>query len=87
MLIPVREANRLRTAFPDAGCLVLGTVDVPADAIEQKRAQMSDIAFGRTSSRSLRGSLTDFSFLARTRFITARDELLEKIARDLAETP
>ena len=87
VLIPVREANRLRTAFPDAVCLALGTVGVPADAIEQERAQMSEIAFGRTSSRSLLGSLTDFSFLARTRFVTARDEPLEKIARDLAETP
>ncbi len=67
-------------------CLALGTVGVPADAIEQERAQMSEIAFGRTSSRSLLGSLTDFSFLARTRFVTARDEPLEKIARDLAET-
>ena len=53
VLIPFREANRLRTAFPDAVCLALGTVGVPADAIEQERAQMSEIAFGRTSSRSL----------------------------------
>jgi hypothetical protein len=84
VLIPVREASRLRTAFPDAVCLALGTVGVPADAIEQERAQMSEVAFGSASNRSLRGSLTDFSFLARTRFITARDGPLEKIARDLA---
>jgi hypothetical protein len=49
---------------------------------------MSEIAFGRTSSRNnLRGSLADLSFLARTRFITSQHETLEQIARDLPETP
>ena len=87
VLIPVREANRLRAAFPDAVCQALAAVAVPADVGEQERFQMSEIAFRRTSSRSLRGSLADFSFLARTRFITSRHETLEQIARDLAETP
>jgi hypothetical protein len=49
--------------------------------------QLSEIAFGRTKSRSPLGSLNDFSILARAHFITARDEPLERIARDLAETP
>jgi hypothetical protein len=48
---------------------------------------MSEIQFDRTRSRSLIGSLTDFSFLARTHFITSRDESLEHIALDLAATP
>jgi hypothetical protein len=87
VLIPVREANRLRAAFPDAVWQALAAVAVPADVGAQERFQMSEIAFGRTSSRSLRGSLANFSFLARTRFITSRHETLERIARDLAETP
>jgi hypothetical protein len=86
-LISVREANRLRRAFPEAVCKALASVGVPGHAVEEERQQMSEIAFGRTSSRSLRGSLTDFSFLARTRFITCRNETLDQIACDLAETP
>ena len=87
VLIPVRGASRLRAAFPDAVCHALAAVGVPADAVEEERMHMSEIALGKTSSRSLRGSLTDFSFLVRTRFITARHESLDQIARDLAETP
>ena len=49
--------------------------------------QMSEIAFDRTKSRSLLGSLNDFSMLARMHFITSRNDPLERIALDLAETP
>jgi hypothetical protein len=52
VMIPVRQANRLRSAFPDAVCQILGAVGVPAEAIENERLQMSEIAFGRTRSRS-----------------------------------
>ena len=45
---------------------------------------MSDVAFGRTNSRTLLGTLNDFSFMARAHFITARQATLEDIARDLA---
>src|SRR5437762_13363608 len=47
IMIPVRQANRLRSAFPDAVCQILGAVGVPAEAIESERLQMSEIAFGR----------------------------------------
>jgi len=87
ILIPVREANRLRSAFPDAVCQMLAAVGVSAEAIERERLQMSQIALDRTKSRSLLGSLNDFSMLARMHFITSRNDPLERIARDLAETP
>jgi hypothetical protein len=87
VLIPVREANRLRSAFPDAVCQMLAAVGVPVEAIEGERLQMSQIGFDRTKSRSLLGSVNDFSLMARVRFITARSEPLELIARELAETP
>ncbi len=87
VLIPVREANRLRLALPDAVCQMLAAVGVPAEAIERERLQMSQIAFGRTRSRSLLGSLNDFSLMTRMRFITSRNETLDVIARELAETP
>lgn len=87
VMIPVRQANRLRLAFPDAMCQMLAAVGVPAPAIESERLQMSEIAFGRTKNRSLLGSLNDFSLMARMHFITSRNDPLDRIARKLAETP
>jgi hypothetical protein len=87
IMIPVRQGNRLRSAFPDAVCQMLGAFGVPAEAIESESLQMAEIAFGRTRSRSLLGSLNDFSLMARMHFITRRTDPLELIARELAETP
>src|SRR5213593_3262283 len=55
VMIPLRQANRLRSAFPDAVCQMLTAVRVPTAAVESERLQMSEIAFGRTKSRSLLG--------------------------------
>jgi hypothetical protein len=66
---------------------MLAAVDVPAEVIERERQQMSEIAFCRTRSRSLLGSLNDFSLMARMHFVTRRTDPLDRIARDLAETP
>jgi hypothetical protein len=87
IIMPVREANRLRSSFPEAVCQMLAAVGVPAATIDRERLEMAEIAFGRTRSRSLLGSLNDFSMMARMHFITRRTDPLERIARDLAETP
>ena len=87
LLIPIREANRLSTVFPDAVCRMLGAVSVPAADVEHERSLMSEIAYGRTENRSLLGTLNDMSFGARVHFITARHDSLEDIALRLAETP
>jgi hypothetical protein len=87
ILIPVRQANRLHVSFPDAVCHMLAAVAVRAEAVERERLEMSQIVFGRTRSRSLLGSLNDFSMMARMHFITRRSDPLERIARELAETP
>jgi plasmid stability protein len=60
---------------------------LPEGTIERERQEMSGIAFGRTRSRSLLGSLNDFSLMARMHFVTRRTDPLDRIARDLAETP
>lgn len=87
ILIPIREANRLRTVFPDAVCQMLGAVGVPATDVELERSRMLEITYGRTKNRSLLGTLNDMSFGARVHFITARHDTLEDIALRLAETP
>ena len=48
---------------------------------------MSHMTFGRTNSRTLLGTLNDFSFMARVHFVTDRQATLEDIPRDLARTP
>ena len=87
VLIPVRQANRLPVVFPDAVCAALAAVGVPPSAVEQERLRMSDMAFGRTKSRTLLGTLNDFSFMARAHFTSVTQATLEDIARDLARTP
>ena len=66
---------------------MLTAVGVPRDAIEQELAQMSPMNFGRTRSRSLLGSLTEFTRLAWFDFKTRPDIPLDVIARELAEVP
>ena len=87
VLIPVRQANRLAMVFPDAVCQALAVMGVPQSAIDEERSRMSDVAFGRTNSRTLLGTLNDFSFMARAHFITVSQVTLEEIARGLARTP
>lgn len=87
VLIPIRQANKLRTVLPDAMSDMLAWIGVPEDVIAAERQQMSEVAFGRTKSRSLLGTMNDFSFGVRMHFITNRDESLEDIARALAKTP
>jgi hypothetical protein len=87
IMIPIREANRLRASFSDAVCQMLAAVGVSGESIERERVEMSEITFDRTRSRSLLGSLNDFSMMSRMHFTTRRTDSLERIARDLAETP
>lgn len=87
VLIPIRQANKLRTVLPDAMSDMLAWMRVPGDVIARERQQMSEVAFGRTNSRSLLGTMNDFSFGVRMHFMTNRDQSLEDIARALARTP
>ena len=87
VLIPIRQANKLRTVLPDAMSYMLAWMRVPEEVIAKEREQMSEVAFGRTNSRSLLGTMNDFSFGVRVHFMTSRTESLEDIARELAKTP
>ncbi|MGE3509199.1 MAG: hypothetical protein AB7N65_09985 [Vicinamibacterales bacterium] len=87
VLLPIRQANKLRTVLPDAMSDMLAWMRVPEDVIAEERGQMSAVAFGRTNSRSLLGTMNDFSFGVRVHFLSNRDASLEDIARALAKTP
>jgi len=86
VLIPIRDANRVPTVFPEAVCEMLEVVGIPAVDIAEERSRMSVIAFGRTRSRSLLGTLNDYSFMAGASAL-ARHESFDGIARFLAKTP
>jgi hypothetical protein len=87
VLLPVRDGDHLRSAFPAAVCEMLAIARVPAEAIERERSQMMAMQLARTRSRSLIGSLNDFALLTRMHFITRRNDSLQTIARELAEVP
>jgi hypothetical protein len=53
VVLPIGEAKRLGTVFPDAVCERLAIVGVAAGDIVDERSRMSDLVFGRTRSRSL----------------------------------
>jgi hypothetical protein len=87
ILLPARDADGLALAFPKAVSQTLIGFGVPTVAAEHERSSMSPITIGPTRSRSLVGSLNEFTFLARADFITRRDRTLEAVARELAEVP
>jgi hypothetical protein len=66
VVIPIREAKQLSAVFPDAVCERLATIGVAAGDIADERMRMSKLAFGRTRSRSLLGTLNDFAFMAQS---------------------
>ena len=66
IIIPLREAKRLSTVFPNAVCDRLAVIGVPAADIAEERARMSEMVFGRTRNRSLLGTMNDFAFMAQS---------------------
>ena len=88
VIIPIRETRRLETIFPDAVCAALGAVGVASDDIADERSRMSTIAFGKTRSRSLLGTLNDFAFMAQYGNGQRQEpERPEDLMRFLARTP
>ena len=88
VVIPIREAKRIETAFPDAVCAVLASVGIADEWIAEERSQMSEIAFGPTMNRSLLGTLNDFAFMAQQGNANrAEPETPEELMRFLAQTP
>ncbi|HKW03265.1 MAG TPA: hypothetical protein VJN96_25795 [Vicinamibacterales bacterium] len=88
VVIPIREAKRLETIFPDAVCAVLAAVGIADECIAEERSRMSEIAFGPTRNRSLLGTLNDFSFMAQHGNANrAEPESPEELMRFLAQTP
>jgi hypothetical protein len=87
-VLPIREAQRLSTLFPDAVCEVLATLGIAAADIADERSRMSKIAFGRPINRSLLGTMNDFAFMAQHGNRNwHKPESREELVRFLAQTP
>lgn len=88
VVLPIGEAKRLTTVFPDAVCDVLASVGIAAVDIADERSRMSEIAFGRTRNRSLLGTMNDFALMAQHGHRN-RDEPKshEELVRFLSQTP
>src|SRR5579864_3229049 len=88
VVIPIRQAKRLGTVFPDAVCETLSIVGVAARDIADERIRMSEIAFGRTMNRSLLGTLNDFAFTAQSVDArTGRTRVAEELMQFPSQTP
>ena len=88
VVIPIREAKRLETIFPDTVCAVLAAFGIDDECITEERSRMSEIAFGPTMNRSLLGTLNDFAFMAQEGNANrAGPESSEELMRFLAQTP
>jgi hypothetical protein len=78
VVIPIREAKRLETIFPDAVCAVLAASASTTNASRRRP----------TMNRSLLGTLNDFAFMAQQGNANrAEPESPEELMRFLAQTP
>jgi hypothetical protein len=88
VVLPITESKRLTTVFPDAVCERLAIVGINPEDIADERARMSEIAFRRTRSRSLLGTLNDFAFMAQKGNVNrVEPESLEELMQFLSQTP
>lgn len=88
VILPAQDAKRLPLVFADAVCERLAIVGVPPADIAAERLRMREMAFGRTRSRSLLGTMNDFSFMAQVGDARRSEpESPEELMRFLADTP
>jgi hypothetical protein len=88
VVLPIGEAKRLTTVFPDAVCEVLVNVGIAAADIADEDSQMLEIVFGRTVNRSVLGTMNDVAFMAQHGSRTRDEpESPEELMQFLSQTP
>jgi len=65
VLMPGRDVKHLASHFPAALSRVLAGLGVPAEVIARERAEAGEIVIAKTASRSVLGTLNDFSHMLR----------------------
>lgn len=87
VLIPARELSELPAALTSALTVLLGAMGAPRAAVEAEVAQMRELSFGPTASRSVLGSMNDMKQAIEFHLARNPDMLLNNLAIDLGETP
>ena len=87
VLLPARDVKHLAAHFPAALSRVLAGLEVPEDIIARELAEAGEIVIARTASRSLLGTLNDFSHMLRWQLRDEPDPNLTMEAVRLSDTP
>jgi hypothetical protein len=86
-VLPARELSSLAKRIPEAIAEVLRELGAPADVIAEERRAMAEIAFAKTASRSVLGTMNDFVFHMELRAAAHEDIDLLELAMFLNRTP
>jgi len=87
VLMPGRDVKHLAVHFPAALSRVLAGLGVPEEVIARELAEGGEIVIARTASRSLLGTLNDFSHMLRWQLRDEPDPDLTIEAVRLSDTP
>ena len=87
VVVPGRDAKAMATALAGAVGRVLLGIGIPETEVDTECAAMADAVFAPTRSRSLLGTITDFTFAIRHRLHSEPDTPLDQMAIWLADTP
>ncbi len=87
VILPLAPAASVGKRFPEALKGLLKALDLPAEFIESEIEGMGDVAYAKTSNRSVVGVMNEFAFLAEG--YRDRNGLIDPLALSLklAHTP
>ena len=87
VLLPTGDLAKVATHLMTGLERVLDALGIPASSVRRELAAMSDVRFAPTNSRTLLGTITDFTHLLEWRLCdNPRADLLD-LAQELRETP
>lgn len=84
VLVPARDAPSIFARMQHTLRGVMLRIGVPAEAVEAELREMGEVRVGKTASRQVLGSMTDFTLMLR---VGRRSGSLLDECLDLAETP
>ena len=87
VVIQAKEFRTLLERFREAAAAALTAIGVPGATVETEAQHMQAIAVGRTASRRVLGSLTDFAHECRWKLTETPDADLKLVSLELARVP
>ena len=87
VVMPGREIAKLPQRFPAAMGMQLALLGVPQAAYEREMAECSAVVVAKTASKSLLGTLNDYTYMVHHRLSTRLDQDLDAAAFSLSHSP